>query len=99
MLDSFDFLRIPGFKVLHPEPESVELDGIVDVFDRSYKGEEEHQAFEFLGCLKFLVSEAFVTTKVEEKGEDMDDERIPHQEEGHGRPQAMATVVQVERGE
>ena len=29
----------------------------------------------------------------------MDDERIPHQEEGHGRPQVMATVVQVERGE
>ena len=29
----------------------------------------------------------------------MDDERVPHQEEGHGRPQVMAAVVQVERGE
>ena len=29
----------------------------------------------------------------------MDNKGIPHQEEGHGRPQVMATVVQVERGE
>ena len=79
MLDSFNFLRIPGFKVVHPEPEAVELDGVVDAFERGYKRDEEHQALEFLQSLKF-----FLAATLAEEGEDVNDEWIPHQEKGHG---------------
>ena len=95
MLNYLDLLCIPGFKVVHPEPEAVELDGEVDVFERGNEWEKEHQAIEFLQCLELLLVVIFASGEVKEEGDEVDDEWIPHQEEGHGRPQDMAALVQV----
>ena len=58
MLNSLDLPRILVFKTLHPEQKTVEFDGVVDVFDGSYKREEEeHQVLE---CFK-IVSTVFAS--------------------------------------
>ena len=99
MLNSLNFFGVLVFKGLHPKSKAVELERIVDVFDRSHKWEEEHHVLELLFRLKFDLAVTFASAEVEEKGHKMDYERIPHQEEGHRGPQVMATVVQVVRGE
>ena len=55
--------------------------------------------FEFLQCFELFSTVTFASWEVKEEGEEVNDERIPHQEEGHGRPQVMAVVVQFVRGE
>ena len=61
MLDSFNLLRILCFKVSHPKSKHVEPDRVVDVFGRSYKGEEEHEVFQFFSYFKLLSAVAFAS--------------------------------------
>ena len=99
MLNSLDLLRIPGFKVVHPKLKAVKLDGIVDVFERGYKRDEEHQALEFIHCLEIFLFATLASREFKEESHEVNDEWIPHQKEGHSRPQVMAIVVQFVGGE